>query len=327
MWVALLCTVTAVIFVNGWTDAPNAITNVVVTGSLSYRAAAALAAVCNALGTLCGVLLGGEVMKRVAGLVSFAGAQGEAHRAGLALCCAFASVAAFAVCAWRFGIPTSESHALMAALVGASLALGGGSPVDAAALGVILAGLALSVALGALFGALISAVFARVLRGAPERLLDGAQIAGAAGMALMHGAQDGQKFVGVLLLANMLARGETQPQAPGVLTVLFCAAVMALGTALGGERIVRRVGNDMARVNKLEGFAADTAGTLCLLLLCVFGVPVSTTHTKTAAILGAARAGGRGRLSYAVFGEMVLAWLITFPACGALAWALTRVFV
>ena len=326
VWGMLLCAVIAVIFVNGWTDAPNAITNVVVTGSLSYRAAAALAAVCNAAGTLGGVVLGGNVMRRVASLATFAGAQGDAQRAALALCCAFCSIVAFAVCAWRFGIPTSESHALLAAMAGASLALGGDAPIDTGALYVVLAGLAAAVGLGFVAGWVTGALYRLLLSRLTERVLDGAQIFGAAATALMHGAQDGQKFVGVLLLVEMLARGSWQPGRPGVATALLCAAVMALGTSIGGERIVRRVGVGMARIGKLEGFAADTAGSLSLLLLTVLGVPVSTTHTKTAAMLGAARSGGRGKINLAIFGEMAFAWVITFPACGLLSYALTRLF-
>lgn len=142
-------------------------------------------------------------------------------------------------------------------------------------------------------------------------------------MAFLHGAQDGQKFLGVFLLAASLAGGHTAGFAPEPGLTLLCAAVMALGTALGGRRIVDTVGRDMVRLGPAEGLAADLGGGLCLLFCTLAGLPVSTTHAKTAAILGAGAGGGVNR---AVAGRIVRTWLWTFPGCGLLGFLLASLF-
>ena len=129
-----------------------------------------------------------------------------------------------------------------------------------------------------------------------------AQIGGAAGMAFMHGAQDGQKFMGVFMLGMFLAEGQsstTEFVIPIWLMVL-CSSVMALGTSIGGYRIIKSVGMDMVRLERFQGFSADMAAVVCLLLSSIFGIPVSTTHTKTTAIMGV---GAAKRLSAVNWGR------------------------
>ena len=146
-------------------------------------------------------------------------------------------------------------------------------------------------------------------------------------MAFLHGAQDGQKFLGVFLLGAALAQGGGVSQTfsvPGWL-MLLCAAVMALGTAMGGRRIIETVGRDMVILAPREGLAADLGGGLCLLLCTLAGLPVSTTHAKTAAILGAGSAGG-GTVNHRVAARIALTWLFTFPGCGLLGFLLASLF-
>ena len=138
-------------------------------------------------------------------------------------------------------------------------------------------------------------------------------------MALLHGAQDGQKFMGVFLLGVTLAgdgRGGDVFFVP-LWPAVFCAALMALGTLAGGRRIIDTVGRDMTSLTPQTGLAADL-GAACALVLCTLpGLPVSTTHAKTAAILGAG--GGQGGIRWRVVRSICLTWLLTFPGCGALA--------
>ena len=151
------------------------------------------------------------------------------------------------------------------------------------------------------------------------------QIPGAAGTAFLHGAQDGQKFLGVFLLGAALAQGrqgEGMARSPLWLMVL-CAAFMARGTGVGGRRIIDTVGRDMVSLGPREGFSADLAGMACLLLATVLGLPVSTTHTRTAALLGVGSAGGR-RADWGVARSIALAWLCTFPGCMGLGWLLAK---
>ena len=298
--------VLGVLFVNGWTDAPNAIASAVGGRSLTMRQGVLLAAAMNALGGAAAILLGQKVLEKVYFLGDFSADSG----AGLAA--ALLAVILWAVGAWAFGIPTSESHGLMAGLMGASLAIGGAvSPV---ALGRILSGLVLSVGLGFLGGRFFGVIFARLR--SPKRLWRGGQVGAAALMAFAHGLQDTPKFASILLL---LQRGE------GALSwevMLLCSAIISLGTLLGGGRIIRTVGDRMAKLDPRRGFAADLAGALSLFLSTWQGLPVSTTHAKTCAVMGAA-----GKLDRRIAGSMFAAWALTFPACGVLAYLLTKLFL
>ena len=157
----------------------------------------------------------------------------------------------------------------------------------------------------------------------------GAQIAGGAAMAFMHGAQDGQKFMGVFMLGIFLAQGnvgEGHFSIPVWLMVL-CSIVMALGTSIGGYRIIKAVGMDMVKLEKYQGFAADLAGAFCLFLSSIAGIPVSTTHTKTTAIMGVGAAKRISCVDWGVVKEMVLTWVLTFPGCGIIGFFMAKLFL
>ena len=307
----------AVLVVNGWTDAPNAIAGAVVTGALPFRRAVALAAVCNFLGVLCVTSVNASVADTIYSLASFGGGS----RAALAaLCAAMAAVVLWAALAWCFGIPTSESHALAAGVSGAAVALEGSfSCLRWDSWGKVLLGLLLSALAG--FGA--GRLAARRLRTVKvsDRTLLGAQVPGAALAAFLHGAQDGQKFLGIYLLVTALARGQGGQSSP-----LIPLWLMALGTLMGGRRIIDRVGREMVSLGPREGLAADLGSIACLLGATVLGLPVSTTHTRTCALLGVGSAGG-GRVDRRVAGEVALAWLLTFPGCGAVGYWSARLFL
>ena len=244
-----------VLLVNGWTDAPNAIAGAVVTGALSFRRAVLLAAVCNFLGVLCVTSVYPSVAETIYSIASFGGGP---EAASLALCAAMGAVVLWAAAAWRWGIPTSESHALVAGVSGAAAALEGNlSCIRWQKWGLVLLGLVLSTALGFWAGRWAEgATRGWGWSGRAYRVL---QIPGAAGTAFLHGAQDGQKFLGVFLLGAALAQGrqgEGMARAPLWLMVL-CAAFMALGTGVGGRRIIDTVGRDMVSLGPREGFSAD----------------------------------------------------------------------
>lgn len=148
------------------------------------------------------------------------------------------------------------------------------------------------------------------------------QTAGAAAMAFMHGAQDGQKFMGVFLMGIFLAGGRASDgsfSVPLWMTAL-CSVVMAAGTAAGGERIIKKVGMEMVRLEKLQGIASDAAAAVCLLFASWIGIPVSTTHVKTTSIMGVGLATDAEAVDMAVIKEMLLAWVITFPCCGLIGY-------
>ena len=155
-----------------------------------------------------------------------------------------------------------------------------------------------------------------------------AQIAGAAGMSFMHGAQDGQKFIGVLFLGMAFCGGQesvTGMVIPAWL-MLMCSTVMGLGTSVGGEKIIKSVGMDMVRLEKYQGFAADLAAAACLLLSSLFGIPVSTTHTKTSAIMGVGAVKRLSAINFGVVKDMMLTWVFTFPGCGLISFVMAKIF-
>lgn len=312
-----------VIFVNGWTDAPNAIATCVSTRAMTPSAAIAMASVCNFLGVFVMSTVNASVAMTIRNMVDFGG---DTRRASVALCAALTAIVVWAVAAWYFGIPTSESHALIAGLSGAAIALQGGiHGIRFAEWGRVLLGLVVSVAVGfalAFFGGKwLRVCCSSTDRPIIDRTFRRAQIASGAAMAFMHGAQDGQKFMGVFLLGIGLTNG--QPHASYVLPVwlmVLCSAVMAVGTSVGGGRIIKSVGMDMVKLKPDQGFVADMAGAGCLLLSSVCGLPVSTTHTKTAAVMGVGASYRRFGVRWSTVREMIVAWILTFPCCGLIGY-------
>ena len=317
----------AVILVNGWTDAPNAIATAVSTGALPFRKAVRLAAVCNLLGVVFMTAINASVAETIYSIVDFGS---NSRHASTALCAALCAIVLWATAAWVFGIPTSESHALVAGVSGAAVALQGGfSNLHWDAWGKVLWGLILSVDLGYLLGVWCLRLLLRLLPHASPRCFKKLQAVGAALMAFFHGAQDGQKFIGVFLLGVALAQGRTDEETflIPLWLMLLCALVMALGTSIGGKRIIDTVGRDMVLLDPRQGFASDLAGGLCLLISTVMGFPVSTTHTKTAAILGAGSAERPNSVDRKVARSIVLTWIFTFPGCGTIGYLTAKLFL
>lgn len=323
-----VCLTMGVILVNGWTDAPNAITATVVTGALSFRAAVVMAAVCNLLGVLFAAAVSSAVAQTIYDTADFGG---DTKLALTALCAALTAILLWATAAWRLGIPTSESHALVAGLSGAALALEGGIYNLSSNVWLrVLAGLFLSVLSGFWLGRWFTARFgAKLQTRLSPRSVRAIQILGSGTMALCHGAQDGQKLIGVFLLSTALAQGrcDTETFPIPLWLMVSCAVTMALGTALGGKRIIDNVGRNMVRLTPVQGLSADLTGSACLLLCTLLGLPVSTTHTKTAAILGVGTASGRAQADRRVARSIFLAWLFTFPGCGLIGYFMARIFL
>ena len=272
----------AVLLVNGWTDAPNAIAGAVVTGALPFRPAVVMAAVCNFLGVLCVTSVNASVAETVYSIASFGGGTKAALTA---LCAAMTAIVLWAAAAWLFGIPTSESHALVAGISGAAVALEGSfSCIRWGCWAKVGLGLILSAAAGFWAGKAVYRGLKPVKLSHRTALL--AQVPGAAAAAFLHGAQDGQKFIGVFLLGSALAQGRADEGTfliPLWLMAL-CALFMALGTLMGGQKIIDTVGRDMVALGPREGLAADLGSIACLLGATLLGLPVSTTHTRTCAL-------------------------------------------
>ena len=320
-----------VILVNGWTDAPNAIATCVSTRAISVRKAIIMAAVFNFLGVLVMTSLNASVAFTIYNMVDFGG---DSHLALIALCAAMAAIVIWATAAWYFGIPTSESHALIAGVSGAAVAIQNSfSGINGAEWIKVLYGIVLSTVLGFILGFLSSKLTVFVFRNQnrlkTERFFGGAQIAGGAAMAFMHGAQDGQKFMAIFLLGAAMANGQADAASfvVPIWLMILCSAVMGLGTSIGGYRIIKSVGMDMVKLERYQGFAADLAGATCLLLSSLFGIPVSTTHTKTTAVMGVGATKRLSAINLGVVKEMVLTWILTFPGCGLIGFLAAKLFI
>ena len=330
LFVAVLLTL-GVILVNGWTDAPNAIATCVVTRCMSARGAILMAAVFNFLGVFIMSSINATVAQTITKMVDFGT---NSHEAIVALSAALFAIVVWATLAWWFGIPTSESHALIAGLTGGAIALHGGlAGVNGGEWVKVLYGLVISVVLGFALGwlvcRLVVLLFRRVERKYTERIFRGAQVFGAACMSFMHGAQDGQKFMGVILLALFLVNGQspnTAVQMP-VWLMLLCSVIMGLGTSIGGKKIIKSVGMDMVKLEKYQGFSADIAASLSLLFSSVFGIPVSTTHAKTTAIMGVGAVNRLSAINFSVVKDMALTWVLSFPGCGLIGYLMAKLFM
>ena len=311
---AVLVLILGAEFVNGWTDAPNAIATVVGTRSLSPRWALVMASVFNLAGVLSGTAVAttigtGIIDPKIVNLTTMAGAM-----VGIIV---WSSIAA------RWGIPTSESHALVASLSGAGLASAGPSVLLWAGWEKVILGLLFSSVLGLTAGAILMLVvywsFRKAVPGKVRNTFRWLQICSSAFMAFSHGSNDGQKFIGAFCLALVL--GGALPTFSIPLWVVFlCAGIMALGTSVGGWKIIRTLGKRMCRLKAHQGFAAETAAATTIIVASGFGIPLSTTHTIATSIVGVGVVRGVHAVRWSVGRELVVAWLLTFPICGAISW-------
>lgn len=322
--------VLGVVLVNGWTDAPNAIATCVSTRSITPKNAIIMAAIFNFLGVLVMTILNNSVAQTIYKMVDFGN---NPKNALVALCASLFAIVVWSTAAWAFGIPTSESHALIAGITGAAIAIQGGDGVNLDEWLNVIYGLFLSTIIGFVLGYLVTNVITFICKNMDRRKTNSffqkAQVVGGASMAYMHGAQDGQKFMGVFLLAVFLANGQanvTKFQVPIWLMILI-SIVMGLGTSIGGYKIIKTVGMGMVKLGTYQGFAADSAATIALLLASVLGIPVSTTHTKTTAIMGVGAAKRLSSVNWGIVKEMLAAWVLTFPGCGLLGYIMALIFM
>lgn len=320
-----------VILVNGWTDAPNAIATCVSTRAIGVRKAIVMAAIFNFLGVLVMTTINSSVAMTIYNMVDFGG---DAHLSLIALCAAMAAIVIWATAAWYFGIPTSESHALIAGISGAAVAIQNSfSGINGAEWMKVIWGILLSTVLGFVLGFITSKLTVLIFRNQnrmkSEKFFSRAQVVGGGAMAFMHGAQDGQKFMAIFLLGAAFAGGNstTSEFTVPIWLMVLCSAVMGLGTSIGGYRIIKSVGMDMVKLKPYQGFSADLAATLCLLLSSLTGIPVSTTHTKTTAIMGVGAARRMSNVNWGVVKELILTWVCTFPGCGLLGYLMAKLFL
>ncbi|HEX9662432.1 MAG TPA: inorganic phosphate transporter [Candidatus Binatia bacterium] len=308
-------------FVNGWTDSPNAIATVVSTRVLSPYQAVIMATILNALGAMSGTAVAATIGKDIVrpDIINLA-----------TVGAAMVGIIFWSTVAWYFGMPTSESHALIAGLTGAALATAGPESLVAAGWNKVLIGLLFSTFLGFFGGLFLMGLLYRGLAhtrpGTVRKIFGRLQIVSAAFMAFSHGSNDGQKFIGVFTLSLLLGGIIPEFKVP-IWVIIMCAATMGIGTAIGGWRIVKTMGLRLTKLEPVHGFAAETSAAMTIELATRLGIPLSTTHTINTSIIGV---GATRRLSAVRWGvtlEIVAAWILTFPICGAIGWLAAKLFL
>jgi PiT family inorganic phosphate transporter len=310
----VLTLILAAEFVNGWTDSPNAIATVVSTRVLSPYQAVVVATVLNAIGAMSGTAvaatIGKDIVKPEVIDLTTVGA-------------AMIGIIFWSTLAWYYGLPTSESHALIAGLTGAGLATAGPSSLVWAGWNKVLIGLAFSSFLGFFGGLLIMTMLYRSLAnsrpGTVRRVFGRLQILSAAFMAFSHGSNDGQKFIGVFSWSLLLGGVLPTFQVP-LWVILVCAVTMGVGTSVGGWRIVKSMGLRLTKLEPVHGFAAESSAALTIELATRLGIPLSTTHTINTSIIGVGATRRFSAVRWGVTLEIVTAWILTFPICGAVGW-------
>ena len=318
--------VITVALVNGWTDAPSAIAGCVSTRSLTPRAALTLAAVCNFSGAVIMAIFRPGVAETLYGIADFGN---DPHSALISLCCALISVILWASAACLFGLPTSESHALISGLTGAALA----SNMTPEAIRLeewrsVLIGLIISTVPVLVFAYFIyrisSRIFADQDRRGTMKYFKRVQLLSAGSSAFLHGAQDSQKFIGVYMLGlSFLGKHSADESFKiPIYVTLICAAAMTLGTAMGGSKIIKKVGCDMTRLDPLSSSAADTASSAFLGVCSFMGIPTATTHAKTCAMMGVGLC-KRNSTDPRIVCQLFLGWFLTFPVCALLGFLLS----
>jgi PiT family inorganic phosphate transporter len=304
-------------FINGFHDTANAIATSVATRVLSPTQAVLMAGVLNFIGALTGTAVATTVGR---GIIPPEQATQQLVLAALAAAIVWDLVT------WWYGIPSSSSHALVFGIVGAGVAAGGWGIIEVAGVAKVLQGLVFSPLLGFagafLLLVLLLNLFARAAPATVSALFGKAQLVSAAYMAYAHGSNDAQKTMGVITMALASYYGWSGEAWEVPVWVIFAAAVaMALGTMAGGWRIIHTMGLKVVQLRPIHGFAAETAAATVIELASRLGIPISTTHTISSAILGVGATRRLSAVRWGIAGDIVTAWVLTIPACILLGWA------
>lgn len=303
-------------FTNGAHDSANAIATIVSTKVLSPRTAVIMAACLNLLGAF----LGTEVAQTVgSGIVDPEMVTGCKI---LVLAALFGAIF-WNMLTWYLGIPSSSSHALVGGLIGAAVAFKGWDAPNYASIGKkVLIPLLLSPLAGFLVGYLIMVALTWVFVKAHPRTVNTAfkklQILSSAFMATSHGLNDAQKTMGIITLALVIFQMQPDVSIP-FWVKLSCALAMGLGTAMGGWKIVKTMGHKIFKLEPVHGFAAETAAAAVIMGASSVGAPISTTHTISTAVIGVGASKRFSAVRWGVAGNLVVAWVLTIPASGAMA--------
>ena len=301
-----------VIFVNGFTDAPNTISGIVSSGIWSLKKACFISGIFNLVGVILFSVMGGKVAKSIFESTDLG--EYESH----AICACLIGVIAFSTVCWMFKMPSSESHALICCIYGASCAIHSSSSGGSAIISILILML-----IFCFLSALLAIIFSSVFKKNAEECT-GFEVIACIVSSLLHGAQDGQKFVALIMML-MLGKGNSGLFAP-ISVYITVGAVMMLGTLMGGGRILDSLGNDLVQNNERIAFISDATSTVSVLVCSLLGIPVSTSNIKACSLIGAGYREG-AKINSKTAKKLVGVSVITFPVCAVAGYILTKLFI
>ena len=346
-YVAILINL-GVVFINGWTDGPNAIATAVTTRAITPKKAVIMCAILNAVGVIVigtlshflSKIMGGDVSQTIANLINWGNSSVDQILCAIA-CGLLAIIAVSLICTF-FGFPSSQTNCLIGGITGAGLSLiilGNKASIGINPWIKVLVGFGGSLILGFLLGygftKLIQLLFRKVSKGRSTRFFNVGQVVSSGLMSFMHGVQDGAKFLGIsILIGAILKSGSGSNYSEELLALsgtwwlyIPVAVFLFIGTCMGGYKIIKTMGKGMASLKKYQAFATDIAASVGLLLATIFGLPVSTGTVKSTAIMGGGAAKSFRRVKWPVAGKMVMWGAIAFPFSAALGFILTMIFI
>ncbi len=309
------------ILVNAITDAPNAIATLVGSKTLSFKKATLLSSFFNILG----IIIMSYINISVANCISSMLNLNDGIYGIITLSSGMLSVIIFAFVAMRFGIPTSETHGLIAGITGASLALYSINVINWYEWKNVIIGLLWSIIGTHFITHFIIKILSKKISHLPIKLMKFYQLIGCCSMSFMHGAQDGQKFIGIIFIfSNILKSSNISIFNLESNHIIFIVAIiMGIGISIGGKSIVENIGNNIIRMDNKKALISDISSASTLLFASLTGLPVSTTHVKTMSIVSIGKYYNDKINKSNVF-NIFKAWIFTFPICGIISFFFTK---
>ena len=332
-----------ILFVCGWTDGPNTVATAVGTRCMRPRRAIIMCAIFNFLGLISMYFISTATANSIMSIVDF----GNNYVIALyTLSASMIAVILWGAFATTFGIPSSQSHSLIAGIIGgglAALTLGHNVHPDFSANGTFawtLYGLVLSIIFGVIVGFLVNKLIVLICKKLKNKFakpfFKRAEIVSCAGLSFVHGAQDGLKFLGVIFLCISLAG-----KADGVVCdftsrgtlnsfwwiALICGLFLAGGTLVGSNKMIKKVGMSMVSLKQYEAFTTDFTSTIGVLISTLFGIPISTSQVKTCSILGVGASKNIKKVNWSSAKTMVINWICTFPGCALVSYLLSMLLI
>jgi len=318
----LLCVIVLAVifdFINGFHDTATAIATSVSTRVLSPKAAVSMATVLNMVGALTGT----AVAKTVGSGIVEASCITQ-----VTIISALIAAIIWDIITWYYGLPTSSSHAILSSIVGAGIATAGTNVIIQKGVYKVLMGLIFSPLIGFILGFFLMLFLVWLFRRSTPTLVGNLfgrlQIVSAAYMAFSHGSNDAQKTMGIITMALVSYYNLPEFHVP-LWVIIVCATAMALGTAVGGWRIMKTLGMRLFNLRPIHGFAAQTSAATIIEIASRIGLPLSTTHVISSAIMGVGASKRLSAVKWGIGGNIIIAWILTLPACTLLAWSICKV--